>query len=1182
MNPYTRLIFKDHGVRVDGDDIFGAIPDEKPGKRSYAAAFGDELANEDTFAIRNLRAAISKDMVKSLKVRDRFISASFTKPVEESITKWMTKLLGLRKKTDTVDVYADTSIAVPTEESINSYNMLMGLSYEYSEFTPRNADLPHVTWSGFNSAYKSARDDTPFIQAMLSFTILEQMSKDMLDVDVEECVQDYYYVPGEKIEPAVEEILESITQKVYYDVVKKVDLTEALESLIKYADYMNGVGIVGYYPNKKKSSGKIYETNYLLSRDPVNLISDIRDIVVIKVKGEDKRGYDVKADTEITIVTGTENTLTHHLCDELRFNELTHEFVIKSTPFRYIITDNRSEQNSGDKKKDEHKKLEGEFNKLHSAAARATNKTQADSDKMAFQIREMETKSANDRERRIYRDRMRERSERMHKLRSDYAEEKFRRSQTDSDNKSYTATVDRQIRQLSELNKMQSSQESMHQKYMNDSTKRINEMIDKRANVEYKEGVWQRELATKLMNTTKQSSSALNGLLSQVSLATDKISKVTGNNADSFITNKSFVPTEALDRLSEDFNSTELLMQSLCEATSHMSQSQDVGNGETKTRSQHEIKTLIDSIDQRVNFMLIKNFAQFDEDCKKMDRQGEEMYSKIEQLLKHAEDETLPNSVKMDYERDKGFFSFDLQNVMSEFSEHDSVADAKITEAVPSMASEIADITGSSTNGSVIKIADAQVSKLLNTVDKNNKRRMQACRTFATESLLKEKQYMDLSRKHVRCQVESDKNRSMFNDANALNKILTQTMQTDTNKLQGKIKSVSKQLYDLKTDLAESEKKAKSRSDKFTADLQDTMSKLNSANDKSSDGLKTLQQEWGKLEVLHLNPTSQNGKPTYSDFIARQAGVLDNMHGQFQNQKLNTETIFNRKVKDLTDAISKVPVPQRPKANLPNAGPVQYPAPGQPVSVDKTQRTQLDWELAAVKKENDANKKALDAALDEFTKRGLKDTDDWNKLKASGWNSVNSVKTSVGIADAETIHLVDETYCKSELSHAVKKENVEFLQTSLRDKWDSHVKSLFPDKVRVTKTGTVVREKSASKTLFYYVFPWLRIRYGEQNISQTFSYATSLFKSDMGTFELIKSILLAKQIHFKIRSSLLRRGREKTADGNDGRGWMGGGMGRGGGDGAGGGRFDEGDTSNGSGSIYSRSSSNWSNSDYSV
>ena len=1118
MNEYTRLIFDEHGLRV-GDD--GAVTNQKPGKRSYEDAFREETETEQAFSIRNVRTALKKDMVKSLKIRDKFVNTAFTKHAETVLDKWMSRIMTGEKK-DIVDVYARTKISLPTEESINSYNLLISQPYEYSEFTARDANMPHVTWSGFNSVYKMARNDTPFIQAMISFTILEKLSKDMLDLDVEGFVRDYHYVPTDKLETAVDEILDSVVQSVYYGVVKEIDVSESLPEVIKYADYMNSVGFVGHRPSQEVTPVSVYESNHLLSCPPVNILVDVRDMVVIDIQGEGKRGFDVKTGNEIAIVTGTATALSHHLCDELRYNEFMHEFVMKSVPFRYIITDDRSEQN-GNKGTN---KSDSEFNELYSAAMRATNKTQADADKMNFRLREMEGRAASERERRVFREEMRKRADRMSRMRSEYAEDRFRALRNAANDRERHAEINRQIRQLSELNKMQNAQESMQEKYMLDSAKRINDMLDKRTDVEYKERVWQRELASKLMDTCSKSSTALNSLLHKVETTTGKIHKLVSGD-DTFVTEKSFVPTDALDKLSSQLEAAQSLMRSISEATSSMSVDLDAGSSAANSKTGQEIKTLVESIDERVNFMLIKNFAQFDEDCKRIERQGEDLYARIERLLKNAEDEPFPNSVKMKYEQDTGFYTFDLNKVVAEFDDSDPVNDAKLVDIVPSMDDEVADIVkGSGASSSVIRIADAQIAKLLNGIDKHNKLRMQACRTIASESLVKEKQYTELSNKFIKSQVEAEKLQSLYNDAKVLNKLLTQTVQSDTGKLRRELAHVTEKLTSLKDELEKSERRADNKATKFHEALSNTMNELSRLSDKNGEGLDAFQKACRELELDKLLPSAQTSRPSLTEFAAERMDLLENLYAKYSEIKANSESTFAAKVEALNESIrlSRETRPRENESQSPrdDATPsTSFAAQQQPI--DTSYRRQIERELDRVKMENEDNKTAITKALEEVTKRGLKDADDYNRIKAAGWNVANSVKTTVGTTDAEKIHLVNETYCKSELSHAVKKENVEFLRNSLESKWDSYVKSLFPDKVKVTKTGVVVREKSASRTLFYYVFPWLRIIYGDQNVRSTYNFAIQLFKSDMGTFELIRSILVAKRIHFKIRSSILRQ-----------------------------------------------------------
>lgn len=1129
MNDYTRLIFADHGFRIPDTPA-----DPKPGKRSYEDAFREETETEQAFSMRNVRTALKKDMVKSLKIRDRFVNTAFTKRDETAIDEWMGRVVASKERDeDVVDVYARAKISLPTEETINSYNMLINRPYEYSEFTARDANMPHVTWSGFNSLYTSARNETPFIQAMISFTILEKLSKDMLDIDVDEFVHGYRYsAPTDKLQNAVEEILDSMVQSVYYGVAQEIDVSESLPEAIKYADYMNSVGYVGHraYPGE---GSREYEKKHLLSRPPVNELVDVRDMVVIDIRGKGKRGFDVKTGTEIGIVTGTENTLSHHLCDELRYNEFTHEFVMKSVPFRYIITDDRSEQNGNKGSSDTDSS--SKFDELYSAAMRATNKTQADADKMNFRLREMEGRAASERERRAFREEMRKRADRMSKMRSEYAEDRFRALRHAANERERQAEITRQIRQLTELNRLQNSQESMQEKYMLDSAKRINDMLDKRTDVEYKERVWQRELASKLMDTCSKSSTALNSLLHKVETATGKIQKLVSGGDETFVTEKSFVPTDALDKLSSQLEAAQSLMKSISEATSSMSADLDAGGAEggPRSKTEHEIKTLVESIDERVNFMLIKNFAQFDEDCKRIERQGEDLYARIERLLKNAEDEPFPNSVKMKYEQDRGYQTFDLSDIVAEFSGDDPVTDAKLVDIVPSMAEEVAEIVqsagGGSGGSSVVRIADAQIAKLLNSIDKQNKLRMQACRTIASESLVKEKQYTELANKFIKSQVEAEKLQSLYNDAKVLNKLLTQTVQTDTAKLSRELANVTEKLAGLRDELEKSERRADNKAAKFHEALSNTMTELSRVSDKNEEGLDAFQKACRELELDKLLPSAQTSRPSLTEFAAERMDLLEKLYARFSDVKARSEDAFVTKVNALNESIrlsretrENIGVQPTPSASSSNADntPRSSTAAAPP---DTSHRHQIERELNRVKKENEDNKKAITKALEEVTKRGLKDADDYNRIKAAGWNVANSVKTAVGTTDAEKIHLVNETYCKAELNHAVKKENVEFLRDSLESKWGSHVKSLFPDKVRVTKTGVVVREKSASQTLFQYVFPWLRIRYGDQNVRSTFNFAIQLFKSDMGTFELIRSILVAKRVHFEIRSFILRR-----------------------------------------------------------
>ena len=468
MDDYTKLMYKEFGLNVS-DDILQLYKKQHTDKRTYEEAFREECESERMVSSQNLKAILRNDMVNALKIRDKFVNTAFNSQTERKIDDWCRRELltiSKKEKNDDVNVYERCKIMLPTEESINSYNMLVGQSYEYSKYSDRDANMPFITWSGFNYEYKAARNDAPFIQALISFTILEKLSKDLFHLNANDFVQSYDYQQStETIEHAVEEILDSMVQEVYHGILKEIDMYEFLPEAIKYADYMNSIGFIGYSVCEHQTPYSFYERNHLLSCPPVNKLVDIRDMVVLGVQGEGKIGLNVNSEKQIFIVVGVENTIKHHLHDELRYCEFMHQFVLKSTPFRYIITDDRSKKDDED---DADNKSNKKFSEMYSAAMRATNKTEAEADRMKFKIHEMKIKASSDRERRLYRNKLRERADKLSKLRSEYAEDKFRALRKAATERERNDEINRQFRQLSELNKMQSAHELMQDKFLMD------------------------------------------------------------------------------------------------------------------------------------------------------------------------------------------------------------------------------------------------------------------------------------------------------------------------------------------------------------------------------------------------------------------------------------------------------------------------------------------------------------------------------------------------------------------------------------------------------------------------------------------------------------------------------------------------------------------------------------------
>lgn len=496
------------------------------GKRPYSEcqeededrySFEPESTRYVKGVVDNMDNTLKTHFVEMLKKRDKYIHVQMTHRERKEVDNWLKKTVTVDDDDDVcrtrrrLDRYIETKIIYPTETSLNTLNMITNASYVHSSYSDRRETDPEIGWSGMNIEYIQEKNKLNLEQSLLILAIVDVYG------DNNDCLKQYDddevvdVIENETLQTYSERLFDDYAERLHDRVVKNINLSELTNLINRSIDYMSALHFVPKGDQQQQSS--TYGGMSILSNDRNGYIPDLNEFIVVQLPGNELVGYDFKQKAPLTIhhrhpssyIQSSSSPLEKILSDELRLNEMIHQFVLSLTHKPFIITEARPPPKKGEivaKKGDDD---DGEPDNQYEIKAR-----------------EQEIKMATLEEKRRLRNEASERARELHEMKRQQFimdhEMKVKAKNAEMVNKN----MERRQRLQDRIEKSLSEKEKIEAKMAEQTTKELQRLIEQKYSCDKLDWKHRHELLETATKGMGKSQNALARLLTKLTKVADR------------------------------------------------------------------------------------------------------------------------------------------------------------------------------------------------------------------------------------------------------------------------------------------------------------------------------------------------------------------------------------------------------------------------------------------------------------------------------------------------------------------------------------------------------------------------------------------------------------------------------------------------------------------------------------
>lgn len=1084
-----------------------------------------------------------------------------------------------------VDIFSDVKILYPTELTVNLLNMIKNQAFMYSRFNPngRSEEDPEMNWSGGNIKYVTEKKQMPIDQALFTFAIMdlskekltglvntlwddEQKNNVFTDVVKGLHQQQQMSMPSTVTtgssavnidKETLQEVFNNFSQRLHEQIVGDINLNFLLPSIDMVIDYINAFGYIVSGVRNGASASSSQQTSpspspppptaaltttttssskSLLSNQPAGYIPMWNQFVVLQL-GTHKIGYDFIVGTDLKVDSYWSTWAQHSglemmMSQEMRYNNMMHQFVMSLTHKPYIITEKRPPS-----KHDIEGGVEGDADDVNSRRGGGTKRKHDDDFfdddddvnkhlqeindlgyKYKLKYREQAMKMYNQQETLNMRKQAFQQSQQLQQLR-------LQQRLMDHDIRVRQKKEEDQRRQEEHARRMQDAVEKKKQELIKTQDKllvQVNrelvQLIEKKNSIEKADHKERYQLLSGAGKAMERTSVKLSSLLSKLETTNDRNTKHTcpkGVGADGSSDN-GLISSEAIKSLNDNIpNLTELLanveeiMKSFGmdigtgnSVDNQLAASQGTGGGNNNPGLQgdNEQLTHVSTILQnRVENILLRSLMAWKQDVSTSQKRTEEMYKRLESLLSSAHESNLPGvAANFDYEHT-------LENFAKEYDDDqllDMDMDGSIymTEDREAMVKELSTIVKgnnlSSTNSKTMRVDDEVVSTVKILKDRIQKS-MNMLRVLNLENKNLEQMYnraiSDRTEYHVKLQAT----KALLKDVSTINGLVSRGLTVATKDMRSQLTKIQSTLKTLVHNMSTVNKKYISEKKSMLAQVQNIRAAHADQVKKMEDHIDDMRTELTDISGLHsttnrtayLNGVSRTTaeKISVMDALVKQYNTLNqSIEDEFKNRRTHLETTYTQQQnsrlaqwqadrKQYEASLRKyhqdMQKHQHQKHQPPPVPPPTFKNDPKPPQLTALEIQQKRNQMRA--------HKTMVAAIRESNQLYNRQA----KLARSSWNQTNGLMVTKYQDEPTMFHLTDIVRM-AEIHKPIHKESVSYMEEQLRKKWTEIVNASFLEVTYVTINGVTVTVKSLHQAMISYVLPCLDALYCQQQQHQ--------------------------------------------------------------------------------------------------
>lgn len=1078
---------------------------------------------------------LSDQFPEMLKKRDKFVGNFIKNEENILIDEWIKSVINdnYDNDDDNVERFIKTAIIYPTECSLNTLNMIKNGPYVFSEYTDRNPNDSDVSWSGFNLEYVIGKRQSPIEQAILMFAIVETMTaKDFdlsaIDLFVSERMKKNTEVNDTFSIEYVNIVFDSYARQLHNKIISGIDLINITRMVNLYIDYAN---VFNFIPWTKINENVVVNNDRkdnvgcsLLSSEMINKIIDIDSFVVIKTEGYKLWGFDFKSNQKIHLhkTDYSHSSMDQYLKEELRYSELMSQFVKTIPPRKYIISEKRPEEllnrESNNKRKHDYLLLDENDDK-------SDNK---ELNKIALRAKEHEIRMATLKEKKLMRSEIAEQSRSLAELRRKLYVTQHEAKLAENNKRATERVRDKKDKLMREITQSELKHDEMQTRMIEFFEKNLQKLIDKKYASEAVDEKQKRDIIIATTQGIDKSNESIQKLMRKLMSATDRM---TEGKIGKELDENGLLSSNALELLGSHIESVDSLMKTINEISNNLCLDQ---TKETDSNEATKIKHLINAMENKVETIIFKNLANLDKDMHNAQQSVEEIYKRIDASLSEEEQTSIVGEETINYEREMDDYSLDLQEEI--FGGMDVDENGAISMNKDSQLREMKSILNTCKGNYSVKFIDKNVAKIVNVMRKRFKKNIAVLRAVNEDSKKISTLYSDACKDKNVYKLKLESTNALLSDAKVVNGLISKALHSATQASKQQMSGIKKKLEELIERVKKKEAKDIERVEHLKNNVERAIADIMEIGGDTNREIQKIKSMWSSIDIEEFNRNMFS--KGLSDQILEKKTMYADMMNQLETKNRQAqeriqkqiEAIEHSQTDDVIDNVRNLNEGEHQSSSFSTNTPhlstnTSSSPPPTSSSLSRTNENDKIEAIDALREECiKQNKKRKRYAIEAINKSN-KVYDKFIKLQQSSWSNLNGIKCG-NVDEEPDRYELDGIFRKAKLDDSFNKENVNYVRDELKEKWNLLANEKFVNAKYVTPTGVTVSVKSIKNTFLTYVFPCLRILYGEKAVMD--HNMEAILKSETQTsLDALKSVLMNKKVWDRIQARVIHEQRQR-------------------------------------------------------